>query len=69
MSFKDAIGTWAMRGPQNNLHFYPLLRNGVDLANRAICGAKDPSFAYSATNTPELPMCCGRCLKQKGGPS
>jgi hypothetical protein len=60
-------GAWAMRGPQNKLHFYTLLRNGIDLTVSAICGASDPSFAYSVTTTPEIGKCCGRCLKQRGG--
>ena len=61
-------GAWAMRGPQNRLHFYPLLRNGVDVEQRAICGARDTSFAYSLTKTPAADApCCGRCVKQRGG--
>lgn len=60
-------GAWAMRGPQNKLHFYTLLRNGVDVANRAICGASDASFAYSVTTSPPAEQCCGRCAKQRGG--
>lgn len=62
-------GAWAMRGPQNKLHFYPSLRSDITIFSaRAICGAKDPSFAYSVTITPPANNCCGRCLKQRGGP-
>lgn len=66
MPINTKAGSWAMRGPQNKLHFYTLLRNGLDLAQSAICGATNPSFAYSVTNTPEPSNCCGRCLKQRG---
>ncbi len=62
-------GAWAMRGPQNKLHFYPSLRQDLtQYTTRAICGASDGSFAYSVTNTPPAEQCCGRCLKQRGGP-
>jgi hypothetical protein len=61
-------GAWGMRGPQNKLHFYPLLRNAVDLSARAICGVLEASFAYSVTKTPDATApCCGRCVKQRGG--
>ena len=60
----EYAGGWAMRGPQNRLHFYRTFQGA--LSTKAVCGAEDLSFAYGQDETPTAERCCGRCWRIRG---